>query len=115
MSFSTICSVTESENLEIFIISKAVNVIVTLFCGLRTEKQGSWISVFGSVIHSQGHSAQVVFLLLIEFFLTVNNEDVNWVKSEMPSHCSKVQGCCVFALGDFAPGKNLLKALQSKD
>jgi len=41
--FSCIFSVMESESLEIFIISKAGNVILTLFCGLRTKQQGTWI------------------------------------------------------------------------
>ena len=53
-----------SESLEVFIISKVSNVIVTLFGGLRTMQQGSWILVFGFMIYFQSHWAQVAFLLI---------------------------------------------------
>ena len=52
-----------SESLEMFIISKVSIVIVTLFGGLRTMQQGSWILVFGFMIYFQSHWAQVAFLL----------------------------------------------------
>ena len=52
-----------SESLEMFIISKVSNVIVTLFGGLRTMQKGSWILVFGFMIYFQSHWAQVAFLL----------------------------------------------------